>query len=92
MKKLGLIVATIFFTASALADDANQDIHPNITVAASQAAPDMQWNLPEKVDGEREKRALQDLEYRAKTLNDRVDTELSNRLDEKLERQLNANY
>lgn len=92
MKKLGLIVATLIFSASALADDANNDVHPSITIAASPAGSEMQWELPEKTDGEREKRALQDLEYRAKVLNDRVDTELNSRLDEKLNQQLNADF
>ncbi|WP_341936745.1 hypothetical protein [Marinimicrobium sp. C2-29] len=92
MKKLGLIVATLIFSASALADDANNDVHPSITVAASPAGSEMLWELPEKTDGEREKRALQDLEYRAKVLNDRVDTELNSRLDEKLNQQLNADF
>lgn len=90
MKKLGLILASIALSAAAVADEAKTDAQP-MTFAATNAGVNMEWELPQH-NTEREPRALQDLEYRARTLNSKIEEQLDKRLDEKFSRQLHQDF
>lgn len=96
MKKLGLILVSVLvpvmFSANLLADDNVTAKQPDITLAASDAGANMHWDLPEQASEQREPRALQDLEYRAQVLNDKIDAQLDAKLEEKLSRQLNSGF
>lgn len=90
MKKFALFLSTIVLSVTAVADDATQDVKPEFTFAASGA--ELRWDLPEQVREEREPRALQDLEYQARVLNNKIEAELNERLNDRFSQQLENNF
>jgi len=90
MKKLFILLSSIVLSLNVVANEAANDKQSELTFAATGA--ELQWDLPEQVREEREPRALQDLEYRARTLNSKLEAELDERLNERFNRQLENNF
>jgi len=90
MKKSVLLISSIVLSLNVVADEAKNDTQSELTFAAS--GPALQWDLPEQAREEREPRALQDLEYRARVLNNKVEAELNDRLNDRFSKQLETNF
>ncbi len=90
MKKLGLIIVSVFFAANAAAEGVTAGAQPNMAIAAAEAGVAMQWDLPESSSTEQDTLMRKDLEEQSRELNEKLEAKLNERLNEKLSRQLQA--
>ncbi len=90
MKKLGLMIVSVLFTANAAADGVTTGAQPNMSIAVAEAGVAMQWDLPESDNTEQDTLMRDDLEKQSQELNEKLEAKLNERLNEKLSRQLQA--
>lgn len=90
MKKLGILIATIALSTGVSAEDRSEQ--RSLTVAAAEVDTQVRWEVPESKLKSRTEALDLDFERRAQELNETISAQLDERLNEKLERRLQAKF
>lgn len=90
MKKLGILIATIALSTGVSAENPSEQ--RGLTVAAAEVNTQVRWELPKSKLKSRTEALNLDFERRAQELNESISAQLDERMNEKLERRLQAKF